>query len=270
MSKSLKTNSDFLLDYISLAPLALAFERILECRILSKQPFEQPVLDVGCGEGLFAKVLFADKIDTGIDPNTKELSRARELGGYEELLECRGDAIPKPDGSYRTILSNSVVEHIPEILPVLKEAHRLLAPDGRLYLTVPSNRFDEYTWISQFLLLLGLKNLQKRFGKSFNRFWAHYHFYTQEEWGKLAGQAGFEVVEVRGYGPRRVCLLNDLLVPFSVPEFITKKLTNRWAMFPRLRRFILAIPAKIGNRFLRGGERCDEGGLVFLSLKKAG
>lgn len=268
MPETLKTNSDVVADYISMAPLALAFERIMECRILNKQTFERPVLDIGCGEGLFAKILFAGQVDTGIDPNARELSRACELGAYSELIQCRGDDIPKPDGSYRTIISNSVIEHIPDIRPVLTEAYRLLTPGGRLYLTVPSNRFDEYTWISQMLLFLHLKGLQQRFTTFFNHFWVHYHFYTPKYWGEIAAEAGFEIVDIRSYAPRRACLMNDLLVPFSVPEFITKKLTNRWTLFPRLRRIVLAPLTFLGTLVLRGGEQCDNGGLVFLSLRK--
>src|SRR5215471_14969485 len=147
----MRVNSEFLEAYASQAPLALAFERVIECRILSKLPFEHPILDIGCGEGLFAKILFADKIDTGIDPNPRELQRARQLGTYVELVECYGNAIPKPDGCYRTVLSNSVIEHIPDFQAVLREAFRLLAPGGHLYLTMPSDKFDQYTWISQAL-----------------------------------------------------------------------------------------------------------------------
>ena len=266
----IKTNSGIVLDYIAMAPLALAFERVMECRILAHQTFERPILDIGCGEGLFAKILFSERLDTGIDPNPRELERACELGAYEELIECSGDAIPKADGSYRTVLSNSVIEHIPDIQPVLLEAYRLLAPGGRMYLTVPSNRFDEYTWISEFLKALGLNNLRKRFGVFFNRFWVHYHYHTLEHWREIAITAGFEVVEAHTYGPRRACLLNDFLVPFSVPEYLTKKFLNRWTLFPRLRRVILAPFALLGSLILRGAEKCEAGGLVFLSLRKAG
>src|SRR4051794_9388664 len=104
----MKFNDGFLASYIGVAPLALAFERVMECRILSSMPFERPILDIGCGEGLFARMLFAEKIDTGIDPNPHEIARAREWGVYTELLVCKGDAIAKPDGHYRTIFSNSV------------------------------------------------------------------------------------------------------------------------------------------------------------------
>lgn len=269
MSNILKTNSDIVDNYISMAPLALAFERILECRILNEQSFERPVLDIGCGEGLFAKIIFSGQVDTGIDPNPRELARASELGAYRELIECYGDSIPKPDGSYRTILSNSVVEHIQDLEPVLAEAYRLLAPGGKLYLTVPSNRFEEFTWISQILFFLNLKKLQQHFGKSFNRFWAHYHCYTPEQWGQIAKKAGFNITEIRSYAPRKTCLLNDFLVISSVPEYITKKIFNRWTLFPGLRRLILKPVTYLGMFFLRNGDTCKDGGLVFLSLQKA-
>ncbi len=268
MDKKLKIKPNALLRYISMAPLALAFERVVEYRILKEQEFERPVLDIGCGEGVFANILFSSKIDLGIDPNPKELKRAHDLGGYKELIECFGDKIPKPDGAYRTIFSNSVIEHIVDIKPVLAEAYRLLAPGGRLYLTVPSNRFDEYTFISQILLFFGLKNWQKRFSFFFNRFWAHYHYYDPEQWSKIVSEPGFEVVELRGYCPKRVCMMNDFLVPFSILEYVTKKFFNRWTLVPSLRKIILSPIALLGNFFLQGAEKSKDGGLVFISLQK--
>ena len=264
----IKTNAEVVNNYVGLAPLALAFERVMECRILNEQRFEQPVLDIGCGEGLFAKMLFEGKIDTGIDPNPRELGRAHELGAYAELIQCQGDSIPKPDEHYRTIISNSVLEHIPALSPVLQEAYRLLAPGGRMYLTVPSDRFDQYTWISQALAALQLKGLQHRFRKFFNSFWAHYHFHTPEEWAEIARTAGFEVVEVYSYAPKRVCLLNNMLVPFSIPALFIKKWLNHWTLFPNVRRVLLFPIVTLGRVLLRGAERCEDGGLVFLSLKK--
>jgi len=264
----MKTNSEVIGTYVELAPLALAFERVMECRILDAQQFEHPVLDIGCGEGLFAKILFQDKIDTGIDPNPRELERARELGAYAELIECRGDAIPKPDAYYRTIFSNSVLEHIPDLRPVLDEAYRLLAPGGRMFITVPSDKFEQYTWISQTLAVTGLKSLQLRFRKFFNNFWAHYHFYTPAQWAKLVEQSGFDVEEVYSYAPKRVCMLNNFLVPFSIPSLFTKKLLNHWTLLPKARRALLSPVVAFGHALLHNAERCEDGGLVFISLRK--
>ncbi|MBS0534428.1 MAG: class I SAM-dependent methyltransferase [Proteobacteria bacterium] len=264
----MKFKSEFLENYTAQAPLALAFERVMECRILSRQTFERPILDIGCGEGLFANVLFAEKIETGIDPNAREIERAKEFGGYDELIECFGDAIPKPDGAYRTVFSNSVVEHIPQLTPVLREAFRLLAPGGRLYLTVPSDRFDEYSLVSQALGFCGLTGLQARFRDFYNRFWAHYHFYAPARWAEIVTSCGFEVVELHTYGPRYVCLMDDTLTPLGLAARFTKGYANRWTLVPGLRRVLLAPVLALARTILKGAERCDAGGLVFIAARK--
>ena len=74
-------NPNILEKYLGETPIPLALERALEGEIYQSLPFERPILDLGCGEGLFAKIVFAEKIDTGIDPNPKELKRAEDFGG---------------------------------------------------------------------------------------------------------------------------------------------------------------------------------------------
>jgi SAM-dependent methyltransferase len=259
---------DFLRAYMAVAPLALAFERTLECQLYAEHPVEHPVLDIGCGEGLFAKVLFAEKVDTGIDPNPKELERARELGAYGELIQCEGASIPKPDRSYKTIFSNSVLEHIPDLEPVLREAHRLLAPGGRFYFTVPLDNFDKYSALARLLHGAGLNSFAERYRRFYNRFWKHYHYYPLARWRELAQRAGFEVVDAFPYGSRGMCLVNDLLAPLAFPRLVLKKVTNRWVLFPRLRAALIYPIYLLACGRLRGGGKDSEGGLVFVSLTK--
>jgi SAM-dependent methyltransferase len=265
----MKFNNDYLMDYLVQAPLALAIERIVECSILSRMPFEAPILDIGTGEGLFVNILFREKIDLGIDPNAKELERARQLGGYDTLVKCFGDKIDRPNDSFRTIFSNSVLEHIEQLEPVLSEAHRLLAPGGRFYMTVPSDLFEHYSVINQMLLLLGLKGLASRYRAFFNRFWVHYHGYSVSKWVKLAEKAGFSVVESRSYAPRYLCVLNDFLVPFSILELVNKKIFNRWTLFPSARRIVMYPIGFIVRRLVKGADKVENGGLVFLALTKS-
>jgi len=265
---SLKFNTDLLGAYVAQAPLALAFERSLECRIYSRLAFERPVLDIGCGDGLHAKVLFAEKVDTGVDPNERELQRARELDAYAELIACRGDSIPKPDRTYHTVLANSVLEHIPDLPPVLKEAHRVLAVGGRFYFTVPSADFERFTVINLALETLGLNAQSMRFRKFFNAFWAHHHAYSTDHWSRLCRDVGFEVVEAYTFAPMRTCLLNTMLTPFALPAKLIKRAANRWTLWPALRRVLLSPVAYLAVPVLRGGERAAGGGLVFVSLRK--
>lgn len=264
----MKFNEDYLMDYLAQAPLALAVERIVECSILSKMPFKAPILDIGTGEGLFASLLFREKIDLGIDPNGKELERAKQLGGYAELVQCFGDKVDRPDGSYQTILSNSVLEHIEQLEPVLGEAYRLLAPSGLFYMTVPSDLFEHYSVINQMLLLLGLKGVARSYRAFFNRFWVHYHGYPVAKWISLAEKAGFSVVESRSYAPKYLCVLNDFLVPFSILELITKKTLNRWTLFPSFRRILMYPIGFLVRKLVKGADNAANGGLVFLALTK--
>lgn len=265
----MRFHDDVLERYLAHAPIPLAFERVLEARIHARHAYERPILDIGCGEGLFAKMVFAEKLELGIDPNATELERARALGAYDALVQCEGSAVPRPDGFFRTILSNSVLEHIPDIEPVFREAHRLLAPGGSFYVTVPSELFDRYTVVNQLLTAIGLNALAERYRKFFNKFWRHHHAYTAEGWQELARRCGFTVRETHMYGTKKQCVVNDFLAPFSIVSFILKKTTNRWVLLPALRRLAMLPVAAIGRRLLEGGDRLDtNGGLVFMELTK--
>ena len=255
-------------EYVGLAPCALAFERVLESRIYPTVPFSRPILDLGCGDGLFAHVVFVERIDTGIDPAARELERARQLNAYDELLECRGDAIPKPAGSYRTVFSNSVLEHIEHLQPVLKEVHRILASGGFFHFTAPSRNFERFNWTSLLLSGIGLRRFDERWRRFFNRFWAHYHTYELQHWESLCQAAGFEVVHSRTFAPRRSCLLNSTLTPLGFPAKLLKSALNRWTLFPSLRRILLYPVYRGAEHVLRHGEKTVDGGLVFLSLRK--
>ena len=258
----------FVRQYAVHAPLALALERALECNILSRHPIEPPVLDLGCGDGIFASVLFAEPLDTGIDLNKDELTRARTRGSYRELIWCPGSAIPKADGSYQSIVSNSVLEHIPDLTPVLHEAFRLLRPGGCFYFTVPSDKFDQYTLINVFLSSLHLRRMASRYRTVYNRFWKHHHAYRLAEWtDKIAG-VGFQVVEAHGYDPKRTALANDCLVPCTLFSSVWRRLLGRWVLCEPVRRMIVPLFAPLFQKWLQEADRCDDGGLVFVKARK--
>ena len=264
-------NDDFFLAYLSTAPLPLALERLTECQIYRRKTFSRPILDLGCGDGILVKNLFAEKIDAGLDPDPGELEHARSFDIYTELLQCRADSIPKPDASYNTVISNSVLEHIPDLEPVFREVYRVLAPGGRFYCTVPSNYFFDYTIVNQLLKAFRLRGPAVRYQKFFNSFWKLYHCYPLEQWTALACRCGFELSEAFNFSPRRNNLLKNLLVPFSLPSFLIKKTLNKWVLWPSLRRKILYPFYPVLKRLYLFEEiSAPRGGLVFMSLEKGG
>jgi ubiquinone/menaquinone biosynthesis C-methylase UbiE len=266
----MKFKTDFFRNFLKEAPLPLAIERSLECQILSNQEFKHPILDIGCGDGIFASILFDEKIDVGIDPNELELQQAEKYDIYVNLIKCFGNEIPKPSNSFNTIFSNSVLEHIPDIESVLKEAHRLLSKEGCFYITVPTNFFDKNTVVNKTLMGIGLKNTAAKYRVFFNRFWRHYHYYDASTWHKLFEKNGFKAVETIEYGNKRTCLIDDILGPFSILQFINKKIANRWILIPFIRRIQSAIIFPMyKNVVLNDAKKPNECGLIFFKIMRA-
>jgi SAM-dependent methyltransferase len=263
---TIRFKGNFLENYLRVAPAALAIERCFECEILSRQDFEPPVLDIGCGDGVFASVLFDEQVDLGIDPDPDEVEQARKQGCYRKLIQCPGHAIPEADGEFRTIFSNSVLEHIVEIEPVLVEARRLLAPGGSFYVTVPSHHFDRFSAGFRLLSACGLKGLAERYRHFYDRFWKHYHYYTIDEWRAIFQRAGFRVAAMQAYCPKNICTLNDLLVPLAFPGLVAKILTGRWFFFPSIRRVYSPALTMILKPGIKIDPDLQDGGMLFFTL----
>jgi SAM-dependent methyltransferase len=261
-------NRDFLRRYIEIAPAALAIERSLECEILAAQPFKRPILDIGCGDGIFATILSPDRIDTGIDYDPAEIARAKIHDRYHELIACGAHAIPKPDGSYRKIFSNSVLEHIPDLLPVLVEQHRLLAPGGNFYVTIPTDRWERASLLARSLHALGLHELAKSYARFYNSFWRHYHAYGEAQWTALFEQAGFKVTQYRCYAPPNLTTLLDVLTVPAAPAMVSKKILGRWIAIPALRQSLAPLIFRLLAGPVSTCQRQSGGNLMFLALTK--
>lgn len=248
--------------------MALALERTLECLLLSKREFHAPLLDVGCGDGLFASILFAEQIDTGIDLNSKEIACAEKTGAYRELICCPGSEIPKPADSFRTAFSNSVLEHIPVLPPVLREIHRVLMPGGMFYFTVPTDQFEQQALLTRLLIGLGLNALAARYRRWYNRFWRHFNAHHPDEWRKLAKEAGFEVLEMIRYNSPSMTTRNDCLTPLAIFSSVLKRGIRRWVLSPALRQMLLGPVARgMEREFVEKGI-CDNGSLVLVVAQK--
>lgn len=260
--------ADFLGRYLRVAPLALASERVSECRILAAQVWERPILDLGCGDGIFASVALAGRIETGVDPNPADIAQARRRGVYDELLVCNGDAIPLPDRGFATAFSNSVLEHIADPLPVLREMHRQLRPGGRFYVTVPTERFEHAAVLSRLLEAVGMVEAAARFRTAYNRFWQHHNALPAGEWERLFLTAGFIIDQRIPYNPRNLATINDLLVGLAIPAFLCRRATGRWIALPGVRRLYSGAISFLFRHLLRHLGRGPDPTLAFFALVK--
>lgn len=115
-----------------------------------------PLLDLGCGRGEFlhgfAQLGFQV---TGFDrarPAQPRFAEPVVVGDYE------ASALPFEDGQFDVIFNKSVLEHVRDISPLLRECHRVLRGQGRLVSLVPDwmaqwrHFYDDWTHVRPFTL----------------------------------------------------------------------------------------------------------------------
>ncbi len=101
------------------------------------------VLDLGSGAGtdslVAAQMVGPDGYVTGIDMTPEMLAKARaaaeEMGVRNvEFVEAEAEKLPFPDGSFDVVVSNGVIDLIPDKDAVFAELFRVLRPGGRIQL----------------------------------------------------------------------------------------------------------------------------------------
>jgi SAM-dependent methyltransferase len=110
---------------------------------------ELPLLDLGCGTGSFLAAVghaVGPAPAWGVDIALRWLLVARKRLDEEGLTHVRlvcgcAERLPFRDRSFGGIVAGDVIEHVGDQERTLAEAHRVLAPGGRLFLAAP-NRFS--------------------------------------------------------------------------------------------------------------------------------
>jgi len=99
------------------------------------------VLDVGCGPGHVALMLVTmlPEVEVvGVDLSVQMLRIAEEHraicahAGRVRFESADAKRLPYADGAFETVCSNTILHHIPDPVPFLRECGRVLAPGGAL------------------------------------------------------------------------------------------------------------------------------------------
>jgi SAM-dependent methyltransferase len=99
------------------------------------------VLDLGSGAGtdslVAAQMVGEQGRVTGIDMTPEMLAKARAAAtamgaGNVEFLEGEAERLPFPDASFDVVVSNGVIDLIPDKDAVFAELFRVLTPGGRI------------------------------------------------------------------------------------------------------------------------------------------
>ena len=97
-----------------------------------------PILDVGCGAGLFLSQLSAFGSPEGLE--AEESLAESNLSPQYHIHRCRFDSSFEPRKRYGLVLMLDVLEHLDDDVGAMRHAVRLLRDDGILLITVPAFR----------------------------------------------------------------------------------------------------------------------------------
>lgn len=120
-----------------------SFENVLlKYKIRELLPFVvgPAVLDIGSGVGILCRTL-ADRVETvvGLDGSPAKTARAKEINAAPNITYvCALFEEWSSAGVFNTIIATNVLEHIQDSPAFLRRCHDLLAPGGRLIVTVPN------------------------------------------------------------------------------------------------------------------------------------
>jgi len=259
------TPKDYLKHNLRDLPYFRALLRAVESRFYQNLEFNNPTLDLGTGDGHFANSTFTKKINFGIDPNLLSLMEAKKVDAYDFLINASGAEIPVSSNHFKTVVSNSVLEHIFDVDLVLKELNRVTKADGFFYFSVPNQNFSKNLSIARIFEVIHLNKLADLYRKLFNYISRHYHCLSQEEWKNKLAANGFKVIKCWNFFSINSLAVLEWGHYVGLPYLISKKILNQWVLFPELNQTLIYECLK---RSYFEQPICDEGAYTFYICQK--
>jgi ubiquinone/menaquinone biosynthesis C-methylase UbiE len=178
----------------------------------------RPILDLGTGDGKVSFVAFGQTgVDLGIDMSSDIMREAKKIGGHRSLILADASKLPFRSGSIGMVFSNSVLEHIPNLKPVLYETQRVLMNDGIFVATVPNDKLSNYFSVASFLSAFKLSNLGRAYSSYRNKRLSHYHCESIEWWKKELTSSGLSPLTLSEHLPSRAVMIWDVLAIMVYP-----------------------------------------------------
>ncbi len=218
--------------HLARVPVHRALIRALEHRLFAGQEIVRPVLDIGCGDGHYAAAAFPGGLDASIDITREIVAEAKQYGPYRSLAVADGTKLPYADASFATVVSNCVIEHIPDIESLVAEVSRVLRPGGRFIFSVPGERFTESLFTVRTLNGLGLRGLAERYGRWWNGNAFHCTLESPRQWQARLERHGLRLDDHEYYMSLAATRTFELSHYYAVPSIAWHKLTGQWSLRP--------------------------------------
>jgi SAM-dependent methyltransferase len=223
---------DLLNQHLKALPYFRAILRSVEARLMGAVELPHPILDIGAGDGHFASVTYPEPLDVGVDPHLPSLREAGSRGAYRLRIQADGAHLPHPPASFASAISNSVLEHIPQLDEVLGEVGRVLRPGAPFAITVPNPGYRSDLSLPASLHRLGLHGLAEAYREWFMRMSRTWNLLDQAGWQAKLSAAGFEIEASQRYFSPQALHVLEWGHYFGGPCVVCRWLTGRWILAP--------------------------------------
>ncbi len=234
MKKSL---TYFITEYLKNAPLFMSFIRPQEALLFyeNKKYIKPPVLDFGCGDGFFAQLAF-NKIEVGIDLyQNPRVNEAKNKKIYKKIVLYDGKKIPIDESSFKAVVSNCVLEHIPDVNQSVSEIYRVLKKDGYFITSVMTDNWSN--------MMFGSNIFGPSYARWLNKRQEHHSLFSESKWDKVFLKSGFKIEKKIGYVTKKQAIYLDIFHYLSIISLLSYRLIKKWVPVPFLnlywRSFIL-------------------------------
>lgn len=253
--------------YLAGRPAFFSFIRPQEVFLFSyfQSLFKGKVLDFGCGDGFFADIAFGRRgkrrlIDVGIDVYGSRIKEAEKYKIYKKLVEYDGSILPYRSDIFTTIVSNCVLEHIPDVSKSIEEIYRVLSPGGFFLTGVMTDQWERF--------MLGPYFLGDYYRETMRKRQEHVNLFSVFSWDRVFTEAGFTIEHRIGYLSPSNARLLDLWHYLSAPSLVSHAVFNKWVLwedwhklFPVSHMIYRTISQSIGTPL-------DTASAVFYVLRK--
>jgi SAM-dependent methyltransferase len=261
----MKPGIDYLWLHLRDLPYFRGLLRAVEASYYAQIELPAPLLDVGSGDGHFVTVAFDHPIDVGIDPWPAPMREAAQRQGYHMLVLGDGGRMPFPDAWFGSAMSNSVLEHIPDVDSVLAETARVLKPGAPFAFCVPNHQFLSSLSVSNFLDDIHLRSLADAYRAFFNRIARHQHCDPPETWQARLERSSFTLERWWHYYTPSAMRVTEWGHYFGLPSLVCHRLTGKWVLASY--RWNLALTERYTRRYY-DPTPCEDGVCTFYIARR--
>jgi len=194
-------NAEILAGYDAVATLYGSIPPILMWRswehaAYRRFPLPEPVLDVGCGDGRFFRLVFPGISEVvGVDANAGVGHAARQIGIYSEIHICPAHTLPLPGRRFASAFANCSLEHMDRLPDVLRGIFESLESGGSFLCSVVTDRFLEWSPVPLLLHAAGAPEQAMSVQQDYEAYHHLVNALSPDEWVRRLEEAGFDIID---------------------------------------------------------------------------